>query len=73
MFSYDHATGVMYTCDAFGMHYCSEDVYDTELDTIAPHYRYAGCGTNRCSTCAHTLLCLPMCVLNSTAFITTAS
>ncbi len=40
MFSYDHATGVMYTCDAFGMHYCSEDVYDTELDTIAPHYRY---------------------------------
>ena len=24
MFTYDHATGVMYTCDAFGMHYCSE-------------------------------------------------
>jgi flavorubredoxin len=23
MFSYDHATGVMYTCDAFGLHYCS--------------------------------------------------
>ena len=24
MFSFDHATGVMYTCDAFGLHYCSE-------------------------------------------------
>ena len=24
MFSFDHGTGVMYTCDAFGMHYCSE-------------------------------------------------
>lgn len=24
MFSYDHATGVMFTCDAFGMHYCSD-------------------------------------------------
>ena len=24
MFSFDHATNVMYTCDAFGLHYCSE-------------------------------------------------
>lgn len=40
MFSFDHATGVMYTCDAFGMHYCSEEMYDGELETIAPHYRY---------------------------------
>ena len=24
MFSYDHATSVVFTCDAFGMHYCSE-------------------------------------------------
>lgn len=39
MFSYDHGTGVMYTCDAFGMHYCSEELYDSELETIAPHYR----------------------------------
>lgn len=43
MFSFDHATGVMYTCDAFGMHYCSEELYDSELETIAPHYRYAMC------------------------------
>lgn len=24
MFTLDRGTGVMYTCDAFGMHYCSE-------------------------------------------------
>lgn len=24
MFSYDRATRVMYTCDAFGLHYCAE-------------------------------------------------
>lgn len=24
MFTYDKGTGVLYTCDAFGMHYCSE-------------------------------------------------
>lgn len=24
MFSYDHATATVFTCDAFGMHYCSE-------------------------------------------------
>lgn len=26
MFTLDRGTGVMYTCDAFGMHYCSETV-----------------------------------------------
>ena len=26
MFTLDKGTGVMYTCDAFGMHYCSEVV-----------------------------------------------
>jgi len=40
MFSYDHGTGVMYTCDAFGLHYCSEDPYDVELQAILPHYRF---------------------------------
>lgn len=39
MFSYDHATGVMYTCDAFGMHYCSPEPFDVDVDTILPHYR----------------------------------
>jgi len=40
MFSFDHATGVMFTCDAFGMHYCSEDAYDVDLKAILPHYRF---------------------------------
>eukprot|EP00803_Ostreobium_quekettii_P010288 evm.model.scf_1207.2 EVM.evm.TU.scf_1207.2 scf_1207:3179-9035(+) len=40
MFSYDPATGIMFTCDAFGMHYCSEDPFDTDLETIEPHYRF---------------------------------
>jgi flavorubredoxin len=39
MFSYDHATGVMYTCDAFGMHYCTEEPFDTDVQAIMPHYR----------------------------------
>jgi hypothetical protein len=40
MFSYDHATGVMYTCDAFGMHYCTEEPFDTDVQAIMPHYRW---------------------------------
>eukprot|EP00775_Hariotina_reticulata_P004852 gene4852-5099_t len=40
MFSFDHATGVMYTCDAFGMHYCTEDPFDTDVEAIMPHYRF---------------------------------
>jgi flavorubredoxin len=42
MFSFDHATGVMYTCDAFGMHYCTEDPFDVDLQALLPHYRYGG-------------------------------
>lgn len=40
MFTYDHATGVMFTCDAFGMHYCSDDPYDTDLAPLEAHYRF---------------------------------
>lgn len=40
IFSYDHSTQVMFTCDAFGMHYCSDDLYDEDLDAIAPDYRF---------------------------------
>lgn len=32
--------GVMYTCDAFGLHYCTEDPFDTDVSAIMPHYRY---------------------------------
>lgn len=44
MFTYDHATAVMYTCDAFGMHYCGEEPFDTDVKAIMPHYRCA-CGS----------------------------
>ena len=36
---FDHATGVMYTCDAFGMHYCTDQPYDVDIKAIMPHYR----------------------------------
>mmetsp|Transcript_10397 Transcript_10397/g.20527 ORF Transcript_10397/g.20527 Transcript_10397/m.20527 type:complete len:651 (+) Transcript_10397:77-2029(+) len=40
MFSYDHASHIMFTCDAFGMHYCSGDPYDTDLKLLDDHYRF---------------------------------
>eukprot|EP00475_Leptophrys_vorax_P024740 TRINITY_DN34220_c0_g1_i1.p1 TRINITY_DN34220_c0_g1~~TRINITY_DN34220_c0_g1_i1.p1 ORF type:complete len:693 (-),score=42.91 TRINITY_DN34220_c0_g1_i1:347-2314(-) len=40
MFTFDKGTGVMFTCDAFGMHYCSEAVYDEDLHALEPHFRF---------------------------------
>lgn len=40
MFSHDAKTDIMYTCDAFGMHYCTEDPYDSHLSEILSHYRF---------------------------------
>ncbi len=40
IFSYDRATGILYTCDAFGMHYCSDATYDEDLKAIEPDYRF---------------------------------
>ena len=40
MFSFDHATGVMYTCDAFGAHYATDAPFDTELSSLSPHFRF---------------------------------
>ena len=40
MFSYDHQTQVLYTCDAFGMHYCDERTYDEDLGAIEADFRY---------------------------------
>ncbi len=40
MLSYDHKTGVLFTCDVFGMHYCDESVYDDKLTEIEPHFRF---------------------------------
>lgn len=35
IFSFDHGTGILYTCDAFGLHYCSDDVFDADRGAIA--------------------------------------
>ncbi len=40
IFSFDHGTGILYTCDAFGLHYCSNDVYDVDPGAIAPDFRF---------------------------------
>lgn len=40
IFSYDHSTQIMFTCDAFGMHYCSEKTYDENLTEIEPDFRF---------------------------------
>lgn len=40
IFSYDHGTGVLYTCDAFGLHYCSDSTFDEDLKAIEPDYRF---------------------------------
>ncbi|GBG88237.1 hypothetical protein CBR_g46804 [Chara braunii] len=40
IFTLDRATGILFTCDAFGMHYCGEALYDEELPKIEPHYRF---------------------------------
>jgi flavorubredoxin/flavin reductase (DIM6/NTAB) family NADH-FMN oxidoreductase RutF len=40
IFSYDAGTQVMFTCDAFGMHYCSESAFDDDLSAIEADYRF---------------------------------
>ncbi|MDJ0733728.1 MAG: diflavin flavoprotein [Nostocaceae cyanobacterium] len=40
IFSYDRKTQILYTCDAFGMHYCSDDTFDEDLAAISPDYQY---------------------------------
>jgi flavorubredoxin/flavin reductase (DIM6/NTAB) family NADH-FMN oxidoreductase RutF len=39
MFTFDHGTKFLYTCDAFGMHYCSQHITDVEgVKELLPHY-----------------------------------
>lgn len=40
MMTYDHRTGVLFTCDIFGMHYCDSHLFDESLTTIMPDYRF---------------------------------
>eukprot|EP00210_Caulerpa_lentillifera_P001943 g1865.t1 len=40
MFSFDPVSRILYTCDAFGLHYCSKDPFDSHLKDIDSHYRF---------------------------------
>ncbi|MCP9834009.1 MULTISPECIES: diflavin flavoprotein [unclassified Cyanobium] len=40
IFSFDHGTSLLYTCDAFGLHYCSDDLFDVDPGAIAPDFRF---------------------------------
>ncbi|MEM9512628.1 MAG: diflavin flavoprotein [Cyanobacteria bacterium P01_E01_bin.48] len=40
IFTYDCGTNVLYTCDAFGMHYCDDNAFDVDLSKIEPDYRF---------------------------------
>ena len=40
MLTYDPATEILFTCDVFGMHYCSDAVFDEDLGKIAPDYQF---------------------------------
>jgi flavorubredoxin/flavin reductase (DIM6/NTAB) family NADH-FMN oxidoreductase RutF len=40
MFSFDHKTQILYTCDAFGLHYCSASTFDDDLKAIEEDFQY---------------------------------
>ncbi len=40
IFTYDHGSQILFTCDAFGLHYCSDSLFDEELSKIEADYRF---------------------------------
>ncbi|MEH2406906.1 diflavin flavoprotein [Nostoc sp.] len=40
IFSFDHKTKILYTCDAFGLHYCSNSTFDEDLAAIEEDFHY---------------------------------
>lgn len=40
IFTYDAKTQILYTCDAFGMHYCDDHTFDEDLDLIEEDFKY---------------------------------
>lgn len=40
IFTYDQKTQILFTCDAFGMHYCSDKTYDEDLSLIEEDYHF---------------------------------
>jgi flavorubredoxin/flavin reductase (DIM6/NTAB) family NADH-FMN oxidoreductase RutF len=37
--TFDHKTGILFTCDVFGMHYCDDRPYDEDLELIDADYK----------------------------------
>ena len=40
IFSYDKGTQTLFTCDAFGLHYCSNSLFDEDLKAIEGDYHF---------------------------------
>ena len=40
IFSFDRKTQVLYTCDAFGMHFCDDRTFDEDLEAIEADFRF---------------------------------
>ena len=40
IFTYDVKTQILYTCDAFGMHYCDDHTFDEDLEAISADFQY---------------------------------
>ena len=40
IFSYDHGSQILYTCDAFGLHYCSKENFDKDANAISEDFRF---------------------------------
>ena len=40
IFSYDHGTKILYTCDAFGLHFCSNEFFDSNQKEIFKDFRF---------------------------------
>ncbi len=40
IFTYDHGSEILYTCDAFGAHYCKDGIFDEDLEDLSPDYRF---------------------------------
>ncbi|MBD2343503.1 diflavin flavoprotein [Anabaena subtropica] len=40
IFTYDHKTSILYTCDVFGMHYCDDHTYDENFTVIEEDFAY---------------------------------
>ena len=40
IFTFDAKTQTLYTCDAFGMHYCDDHTFDEDLELIEEDFKY---------------------------------